>query len=481
MPSDEVVWTAPCASAGALKVHIHLGDGTFVNSLAGQHQLTSNSLYKLRVRFQGDAAPAGADWSDWAERTFITAKATVVQALLLSDISVIPSPRWQDDLGNDIVLPAGSRPPVLRLEVVGGGTVLELAGLDGTANRVTNPPALSTHGPVHVVCEAGSGPLSLPASRITFTDGSGQDREIFLPQLSLFSGLAAGFWVDESGGTFTADAVVASDAKPDFTMPVSVSPVPWALRQPGFRVERFATGFQLPVNVAFVPNPGPGQDDPFFYVTELYGTVKMVTRGGQVFDYATGLLNFDPDGQLPRLGGEGPGRHRRRAGLGRPVRQRRRGRVPGDRQSLPARHASAQHRRRAHHDDQHHDSRFSKRARGAVSPDLQPFPRARRQALRAHRRRPLHHAGAGPDLRAWKDPAREPGRGPRRQTTRSTTPPTGSRRRTSSTRTASAIPSAGPGAPPTARTGKSRTAPRSIGSRRSLRGVTTSGTEPTRA
>jgi hypothetical protein len=57
MPSDEVVWTAPCASAGALKVHIHLGDGTFVNTLAGQHQLTSNSLYKLRVRFQGDAAP----------------------------------------------------------------------------------------------------------------------------------------------------------------------------------------------------------------------------------------------------------------------------------------------------------------------------------------------------------------------------------------------------------------------------------------
>src|SRR5580765_2570497 len=35
---DAAVWTAPCVT-GALKVHIHLGDGTFVNALAGHHQL----------------------------------------------------------------------------------------------------------------------------------------------------------------------------------------------------------------------------------------------------------------------------------------------------------------------------------------------------------------------------------------------------------------------------------------------------------
>jgi hypothetical protein len=61
--SDQLVWTASCVSGSAL-VHVHLGDGEFVGPLAGQHQLNPGSMYKLRVRFLGDAAPAGSDWSD---------------------------------------------------------------------------------------------------------------------------------------------------------------------------------------------------------------------------------------------------------------------------------------------------------------------------------------------------------------------------------------------------------------------------------
>jgi len=33
-------------------------------------------------------------------------------------------------------------------------------------------------------------------------------------------------------------------------------------------VEVVASGFQLPVNIAFLPNPGPQATDPLFYVTE---------------------------------------------------------------------------------------------------------------------------------------------------------------------------------------------------------------------
>jgi glucose/arabinose dehydrogenase len=87
--------------------------------------------------------------------------------------------------------------------------------------------------------------------------------------------------------------------------PGNPSPVPWAVRQPGFEVEVVATGFQLPVNIAFVPDPGPDPGDPFMYVTELYGTVKVVTRDGTVRDYATGLLNFDPTGNFPGSGEQG--------------------------------------------------------------------------------------------------------------------------------------------------------------------------------
>lgn len=79
----------------------------------------------------------------------------------------------------------------------------------------------------------------------------------------------------------------------------------WAARQPGFTVEVVATNFQLPVNIAFVPNPGPHPSDPFFYVTELYGTIQVVTRDGTVGTYATNLLNFNPTGVFPGSGEQG--------------------------------------------------------------------------------------------------------------------------------------------------------------------------------
>lgn len=81
--------------------------------------------------------------------------------------------------------------------------------------------------------------------------------------------------------------------------------LPWTVHQPGFVVEPFATGFQLPVNIAFVPDPGDQPGDPFFYVTELYGIVKVVTRNGTVSDYATDLLNFNPTGEFPGSGEQG--------------------------------------------------------------------------------------------------------------------------------------------------------------------------------
>jgi glucose/arabinose dehydrogenase len=75
--------------------------------------------------------------------------------------------------------------------------------------------------------------------------------------------------------------------------------------QPGYKVEIVATGFQLPVNIAFIPAPGLEPNAPFFYVTELYGTIKVVTRDGMVSDYATDLLNFDPTGNFPGSGEQG--------------------------------------------------------------------------------------------------------------------------------------------------------------------------------
>jgi glucose/arabinose dehydrogenase len=85
------------------------------------------------------------------------------------------------------------------------------------------------------------------------------------------------------------------------------APVPWAPARPGYRIEPVAEGFQLPVTIAFHPSPGPDPSSPLFYVTELYGTIKVVFRNGSVGTYASGLLNYDPStlGSFPGAGEQG--------------------------------------------------------------------------------------------------------------------------------------------------------------------------------
>jgi glucose/arabinose dehydrogenase len=153
----EVVWEAPCAG-GLESVHIHLGDGSFVNSYAGRTELEFDAAYTLHVRYRDSADEVSA----WAQRSFRT-----------------------------------------------------------------YPPS-------------------------------------------------------SPGGS-----------------------VAWTPVQPNFVVEQVAGGLQLPVNVAFVPDPGSGPDDPLLYVTELYGTIKVVTRDGGVADYASNLLNFNPTGDFPGSGEQG--------------------------------------------------------------------------------------------------------------------------------------------------------------------------------
>ncbi|MDZ7343657.1 MAG: PQQ-dependent sugar dehydrogenase [candidate division KSB1 bacterium] len=71
---------------------------------------------------------------------------------------------------------------------------------------------------------------------------------------------------------------------------------------PDFELQPVVTDLNLPVNIAFVPNPGPSPESPYFYVTLLYGEIVMVQRNFQKQVYATNLLNFDPTGNFPGSG-----------------------------------------------------------------------------------------------------------------------------------------------------------------------------------
>jgi glucose/arabinose dehydrogenase len=292
--SDWEIWTispsqriwAAIGVTGLEKVHIHLGDGAFENSHAGWHRLFANTQYSLRVRHKDNSGQAATEWSAWTQpRPFSTGAADVKSAMLLDDLEDNPAPVWTDTSGVPIDLPVGAPNPILRIESDTGWLVLRLDGDPAPGNRQTNPATLPLHRPVLVAFEHDCG-------RIT----------IRLPAINLGPYQTASFWVSEEGATYSG---AASPHVPDFSSVARGLPAPWVAREPGYRIDLVATGLTMPVNIAFVPNPGPLPTDPKFYVTELYGTIKVVTNDHAVQTYATGLLNYAPSGTFPGSGEQG--------------------------------------------------------------------------------------------------------------------------------------------------------------------------------
>ncbi len=74
---------------------------------------------------------------------------------------------------------------------------------------------------------------------------------------------------------------------------------------PGFEMDLIATGLHLPVNIAFVPNLKDNSRVPLFYLTELYGQVKVITNDLTVHTYAEELLNYEPTPEIPGQGESG--------------------------------------------------------------------------------------------------------------------------------------------------------------------------------
>jgi glucose/arabinose dehydrogenase len=93
------------------------------------------------------------------------------------------------------------------------------------------------------------------------------------------------------------------DTGPAFINIARGTQTPWEIRQDGYVVENFSSGYQLPVNIVFAPNAGTaGPNAPYMYVTELYGQIMIVKRDGTSSVYASGLLNYNPTGIFPGSG-----------------------------------------------------------------------------------------------------------------------------------------------------------------------------------
>ena len=86
--------------------------------------------------------------------------------------------------------------------------------------------------------------------------------------------------------------------------PVQAAPGEEWIAQPGFRVAVDTTGYDYPVSIAFVPRPSDHPTAPLYYVAELHGRIKVVTRQRTVHMYAENLLNFKPGLDASKTGGD---------------------------------------------------------------------------------------------------------------------------------------------------------------------------------
>ncbi len=204
--------------------------------------------------------------------------------------------------GDNNVVPS---PPSLRLEDgATGDPLLSIEGQQEIGNSVLDFPELADHAAVRVVIQAGSGNLSLDRSDLVIHDDHGGALTIFLPQVNLAAGQRLDLWVSSAGSTYFG---FAAQTEPSFTSLArsAILTIPFVATQPGFVVEEVGSDYRLPVNIAFVPNPGPNSDAPLYYVTELYGSIQVVTRDGTKHEFATGLLDYNPQGPISGSGEQG--------------------------------------------------------------------------------------------------------------------------------------------------------------------------------
>ncbi len=299
--AEERVWSTDCLG-DSLKTHVHLGDGTFAGSHRGSKQLRFASDYRLQMRVYYGEGQDNSAWTPWSKRIFRTSQPTSALPLVVQAVLTNPQPVWTDGNGILIMSSAHHGTLVVSLESGIGEPLTQLSTQVGAAQAVTISTGLTSFVPVRVTLRSSNSEgssIQLPSTQLHFSDKTGSSQTVYLPSLTLNPDSLYVFWVSATGDTYWG---TSEQNVPDFTSVAQVAPMPWLVEQPGYKVSTFATGFQLPVNIAFAANPGNNPNDPYFYVTELYGTVKVVLRDGSVHDYASGLLNYNPFGGFPGAG-----------------------------------------------------------------------------------------------------------------------------------------------------------------------------------
>jgi glucose/arabinose dehydrogenase len=308
--TDWEIWTAGmtervwrlAGATGILRNRGYLSDGTFEGSYEGRTGLIPDTNYIMRLRHADNSGDPLTEWSAWGEHPFSTESLQTLFPLSLADVLTEPTPTLRDQTGAPVNLRFAGTPARIMVETTDGGLLLDVFG-DPAGNQFGNPAALDDVGAVRVVISAGSGPLDIAATDLVFTAGDGAEKTIYLPATDLPAGGSRVIWVAANGSTFEGQS---GQTEPDFSVFLRGAPVPWTAA-PGYAIDLVASGFSLPSRIEFITNPGEGPLAPIYYVMELYGQIKVVLRNGEIRTYASGLLNYNPNGEFPGSGEQGLG------------------------------------------------------------------------------------------------------------------------------------------------------------------------------
>jgi hypothetical protein len=183
-----------------------------------------------------------------------------------------------------------------RLTLGPAARLLTLAG--GDAGLLATYPQIDPPAPLRVRLSAGEAPLNVPSSRLSVVTDEAERVTIYLPALRLAAGSEQVFWVTETGASFYGSAEQTHIDRDRLARDL---PLPWRL-PPGYRLEAATPALQLPTSLAFVADPGADPAAPRYYVTELYGRIKVVSNDGRVAIFAQRLLNLNPSGDFPGTG-----------------------------------------------------------------------------------------------------------------------------------------------------------------------------------
>ena len=253
-----------------------------------------------------------SEWSAWSVPTVtqtIPQDQALPRPMRVRDIQ--PSGlRWETADGAHVALGAGN-----ALLITGSISQLhEITGISATNAARDFAPA-ERYESVFLKFSSGAAGLEIPASALSFVDGAGARRTVWLPWMRLEAGraligapTAGGAFYFEPDSTPLGGAIASTALFPHqphlYRNSRGRAPaVPWRAAA-GFRVEQVAGGLDLPVQLAAVPTPSGDPDAPVAYITELHGTVKALGNDGSVWTYATNVLNARPSEPPSRREGE---------------------------------------------------------------------------------------------------------------------------------------------------------------------------------